>query len=198
MRMARIALLCWACCCSAAQAQDAAAPPRDAALSGPAWSPYVAGALIGVLSWLTFYFSKHPLGASTAYARVAGIVGTCFAGRHTRQLPVYQEKVPRVEWQTMLVGGVIMGALLAAWTGGELTGLAVPPFWEMHIGQAWLPRWGVACLGGAFMALGARIAGGCTSGHGISGALQLSVGSWIALVCFFMGGMATANLLFRL
>jgi hypothetical protein len=46
------------------------------------------------------------------------------------------------------------------------------------------------------MAFGARTAGGCTSGHGISGALQLSVGSWIALVGFFVGGVITAMLLF--
>jgi hypothetical protein len=47
-------------------------------------------------------------------------------------------------------------------------------------------------LGGTLVALGARIAGGCTSGHGISGALQLSVGSWIALLCFFIGGIGVA------
>ncbi len=48
------------------------------------------------------------------------------------------------------------------------------------------------------MAFGARTAGGCTSGHGISGALQLSVGSWVALICFFVGGIGTAMLLYRI
>jgi uncharacterized membrane protein YedE/YeeE len=47
------------------------------------------------------------------------------------------------------------------------------------------------------LAYGARLAGGCTSGHGISGALQLSVSSWIALACFFIAGVATAMLLYR-
>jgi len=47
------------------------------------------------------------------------------------------------------------------------------------------------------MAFGARMAGGCTSGHGISGTMQLSVGSWVAVVCFFAGGIATALLMFR-
>jgi hypothetical protein len=37
---------------------------------GPAWSPYVVGAGIGVLSWLTFYFSDKPIGASSFYAQV--------------------------------------------------------------------------------------------------------------------------------
>jgi uncharacterized membrane protein YedE/YeeE len=55
----------------------------------------------------------------------------------------------------------------------------------------------VGFLGGGLMAFGARMAGGCTSGHGISGAMQLSVGSWIALLGFFVGGIATAMLLFH-
>jgi uncharacterized membrane protein YedE/YeeE len=55
----------------------------------------------------------------------------------------------------------------------------------------------VGFLGGGLMAFGARMAGGCTSGHGISGAMQLSVGSWVALLGFFVGGVATAMLLFH-
>ena len=48
------------------------------------------------------------------------------------------------------------------------------------------------------MAFGARFAGGCTSGHGISGTMQLNVGSWIAVICFFIGGIAVAYPLFLL
>jgi hypothetical protein len=59
-------------------------------------------------------------------------------------------------------------------------------------------RLGVAFVGGIILAYGARLAGGCTSGHGISGALQLSVSSWVALTSFFIGAVATAHLLFRL
>ena len=55
----------------------------------------------------------------------------------------------------------------------------------------------LAFAGGAIMAYGARMAGGCTSGHGISGALQLAVGSWIAVICFFLGGIAVAMVLYR-
>ena len=46
---------------------------------GGAWSPYLVGALIGVLSMFTFYFSNKPLGASTAYARLAGMLGVPLA-----------------------------------------------------------------------------------------------------------------------
>jgi uncharacterized membrane protein YedE/YeeE len=47
------------------------------------------------------------------------------------------------------------------------------------------------------MLLGARIADGCTSGHGLSGMAQLAVGSMIAVAAMFAGGIATALLLLR-
>ena len=168
------------------------------AYPGPAWSPYLVGALIGVLSWLTFYASNKPLGASTAYARVAGMIGNVVAPRHTESLPYYQENKPRVDWEVLLVVGVVIGAFLAAWLGHELTGEWLPAMWVARFGAGSMAlRITFAVVGGVLMAFGARMAGGCTSGHGISGALQLSVGSWVSLVCFFIGGVATAMLMYR-
>lgn len=167
--------------------------------SGPAWSPYLVGALIGVLSMLTFYFSDKPLGASTAYARIAGMIGKLAAPKHTESLKYYQENKPAVDWEVMLVVGAVGGAFLAAWLGNELTGEWLPAMWSARFGEESLVLRLVAALfGGILMAFGARLAGGCTSGHGISGTMQLSVGSWIAVVCFFIGGIATAMLIFRL
>ena len=169
------------------------------AYSGPAWSPYLVGTLIGVLTMLTFYFSGKPLGASTAYARLAGMVGRLVAPGHTGALPYFEKKRPEVEWGVMLLLGVVAGAFLAAWQGGELTGEWLPPMWAAQFGEdAFVLRVVAAVAGGIIMAFGARLAGGCTSGHGISGTLQLSVGSWIAIFCFFGGGAVTARLLFRL
>jgi len=168
------------------------------AYSGPAWSPYLVGSLIGFLSMATFYFSAKPIGASTAYARLAGMVGKLFARRHTESLNYYQDFKPKIDWEVMLVVGAVGGAFLAAWQGGELTGEWLPAMWTARFGEGSLIlRLGVAFAGGILMAFGARMAGGCTSGHGISGTMQLSVGSWIAVVCFFAGGIATALLMFR-
>jgi uncharacterized membrane protein YedE/YeeE len=170
-----------------------------AAYSGPAWSPYLVGALIGVLSMFTFYFSNKPLGASTAYARVAGMFGTLVAPKHTQSLKYYQDNKPAVDWEVMLVLGIVLGAFLAAWHGNELTGEWLPRMWEARFGDGTIGlRWLAALGGGILMAFGARLAGGCTSGHGISGTMQLSVGSWIAVVCFFVSGIATALLMFRM
>lgn len=165
--------------------------------SGPAWSPYLVGALIGVLSMFTFYFSNKALGASSAYASIAGLIGEKIAPRHTRSLKYFDDNPPKFGWEVALVSAIVVGAFAAAFAGGELTGRFLPELWQDRFGSdSYLLRTTVAFLGGVLMAFGARIAGGCTSGHGISGALQLSVGSWIAAISFFVGGVAAAMLMF--
>ena len=70
--------------------------------------------------------------------------------------------------------------------------------WVTAFGASPLVRWVVALIGGILMGLGARWAGGCTSGHGISGALQLATSSWAAAICFFIGGIAVAMFIFKI
>ena len=163
-----------------------------------AWSPYLVGTLIGVLSMATFYFSDKPLGVSSAYARLAGLFGNLLSRAHTGNLKFYQETKPRIEWGVMLVFGMLLGAFIAAISGGEFAGAWLPALWEQRFGADLALRLGMAFVGGAIMAFGARLAGGCTSGHGISGALQLSVSSWIVLACFFVAAITIAHLLYRL
>ncbi len=166
---------------------------------GPAWSPYLVGALLGVLSWLTFYFSDKPIGASSFYATIAGLLGKLVARKHTEKLAYYKSNPPVVDWEFAFVLAAIAGAFVAAFTGGEIIAEWLPEMWQARFGEESLGlRTAVAGLGGILMAFGARVAGGCTSGHGISGTLQLNVGSWIAVICFFIGGIAVAMPLFAL
>ena len=165
---------------------------------GPAWSPYVVGAGIGVLSWLTFYFSDKPIGASSFYAQVSGFIGKLFAKRHIESLAYFKENPPRVGWEFVFVVSTIVGGAIAAITGGEFVNEWLPPMWKARFGDSIALRGAVAFGGGILMAFGARLAGGCTSGHGISGTMQLNVASWIAVICFFIGGMALAIPLFKL
>ena len=81
-------------------------------------------------------------------------------------------------------------------SGGEVTNEWLPPMWIARFGDNIILRAVVAFAGGILMAFGARLAGGCTSGHGISGTLQLNLASWIAVICFFIGGIAVAMLLY--
>ena len=174
-------------------------PTSPLAYEGPAWSPYLVGAGIGILSWLTFYFSGKALGASGGYATLAGLLGRLVARKYTESLAYYKENPPNLNWGVMLLMGIIIGAFLAAWTGGELTGHFLPPMREARFGpDSGMLRAVAAFGGGVLMAFGARLAGGCTSGHGISGTLQLSLSSWLTVLCFFVGGIVVAHLLYRI
>ncbi len=163
---------------------------------GAAWSPYLVGAGLGVLSWLTFYFADKPIGASSFYATLAGFVGKLVARKHTESLSYYQSNPPRADWGFVFVIFTIVGGFLAAWTGGELRNEWLHPMWRERFGDSVTFRGIVGFAGGVLMAFGARLAGGCTSGHGISGTLQLNAGSWLTVIFMFIAGIATAMLLF--
>lgn len=164
----------------------------------PAWSPYLAGGLIGLLAVAALVIASKPIGASSAYAGLAGLVGRVLAPRHIASLKYFRDNPPAINWSILFVLGTIAGAWLAASGGGEFTGTYLQDMWVTRFGpDSHVLRTIVAFIGGCLMAFGARVAGGCTSGHGISGALQLSVGSWISVICFFIGGIAVAMPLYR-
>ena len=160
------------------------------------WSPYVCGAGIGVLSWLAFLLSDTPLGTSTSYARTAGMLERLIRGDRVLLRPFFQKAVPRVDWQWMLVLGIVLGSFLSASLSGQVHVVWVPEPWSSVFGTPALPRLLVAFAGGTLLGLGSRWGGGCTSGHGISGTLQLAVSGWVASLCFFAGGIAVATFLY--
>jgi len=161
------------------------------------WSPYLVGALIGVLSWVSFVISNKPLGCSTAFARTGGMLERIFRGKKVEERPYYKKFAPAVDWEWMLVLGVIIGSFLSSNLSGRFVWQWVPGFWSETIGAGQFARWLPALVGGIIMGFGARWAGGCTSGHGISGTLQLAVSSWLAALCFFAGGIVSAMLIFH-
>ena len=138
------------------------------------------------------------IGASSFYAQLAGFLGKLIAPRHTTSLVYFKDNPPRMGWEDVFVISIIVGGALAAVTGGEFANEWLPPMWVARFGDSIALRAVIAFGGGILMAFGARLAGGCTSGHGISGTLQLNVASWIAVVCFFIGGIAVAMTLFKL
>lgn len=160
------------------------------------WSPYVVGAGIGVLIWTTFLLSDHPLGCSTGYAKTAGMVETAVSREKAGAMPYYRQFVPAVDWWGMLIIGLVVGAFLSATLSGTFSIILVPAMFAEAFGSGWPLRFAVALAGGILLGLGARWAGGCTSGHGISGTLQLSLASWVAAACFFAGGILVAALIY--
>jgi uncharacterized membrane protein YedE/YeeE len=167
-------------------------------LSEIRWSPYVVGVGIGILSWFSFLISRYPISCSTTFARISGMIERLFRGKKVLQKPYYREIKLVIEWQWMLVVGMVIGAFISAQLSGDFDLRWVPPLWQATFGNTPLLRLGVAVLGGIFLGFGARWADGCTSGHGISGTLQLALSSWISAICFFIGGILMAYLLFNL
>ena len=103
-----------------------------------------------------------------------------------------------IDWEWMFVLGIPLGAYLSAAAGGTFRLEWIPQIWAGIFGPGISSRLLTALAGGFLVGLGARWAGGCTSGHGISGTLQLAVSSWLASVAFFAGGILAATLLFSL
>lgn len=161
------------------------------------WSPYVVGVGIGLLSCLAFLLSDKPIGCSTAFARSSGMLRRLFGGKKVLEKAYYRKFVPEIDWEWMLVAGILIGAFISAKSSRTFEAKWVPAVWAQSAGGSPAIRWLVALIGGVIMGFGARWAGGCTSGHGISGTLQLALSGWMAAACFFVGGIATAMLLFK-
>ena len=166
-------------------------------LSLPKWPAMVVGVSIGLLECLTFLLLDKPIGCSTAFARTGGMIERAL-GRPVMEKPYYRLFPPVVDWEWVFVAGIPVGAFLAASLAGEFRLEWVPPLWRQIFGPGVPLRLATAAAGGFLVGLGARWAGGCTSGHGISGSLQLAVSSWLASAAFFAGGILSAKLLFSL
>lgn len=160
------------------------------------WSPYLVGMGIGILSWFTFLVSDKAIGVSTAYARTGGMIEESIKGPQAKEKAYYQEYAPKIDWEWMLVAGLVAGAFISASLSGDFKLEFVPPLWESYFGHTPVLRLVATFIGGIILGIGARWADGCTSGHGISGTLQLVVSSWVAVISFFIGGVITAFLMF--
>ncbi len=168
-------------------------------LRDKAWSPYLAGVVIGLLQIPAFLIIETALGASSSYVTVGGLIAS-WIDPSILQIDYVARHVAGTAknwWQVALVGGIALGALLSARLSGAVR-QPISPIWSRALGTA-SPgrRYGVAFGAGFVMLFGARLADGCTSGHGLSGMAQLSVGSTVAVAAMFAGGIAAALLMLR-
>jgi uncharacterized membrane protein YedE/YeeE len=167
-------------------------------LRDKAWSPYVAGLIIGLLQIPTFLLMNTALGASSSFvtvgAHLAALVDPAAA-----KIGYFASHMTGAKnwWQVAVVGGIAVGAFISMKLSGAHRP-AISAVWARATGMTSLgARAPIAFLAGFLMLFGARIAGGCTSGHGISGMAQLAVGSTVAVAAMFAGGILVANLLFK-
>lgn len=163
-----------------------------------AWSPYLAGALVGLLAIASAYATTQwlgktsYLGASTTFVRAAGLLEQTVAPERVKANEYFTKEKVRVDWQFMLVLGIFIGALLSSVMDKSYKLERVPPIWEKRFGPSIGKRAAGAFLGGIVAMVGARMADGCPSGHGLSGMMQLSVSAFAALAMFFIAGVLVA------
>jgi len=167
------------------------------------WSPYIAGALVGVLAiasvyLTTVYMGKSTyIGASTTFVRAAGFAVQGVDPVHVAENAYYLKERVKLDWQFLLVIGIFFGALLSSTTDKSFKLESVPDIWRDQFGPSIVYRALSAFIGGIIAMMGARLADGCPSGHGLSGMMQLSVSSFVALALFFGFGAIVAHLMYR-
>jgi uncharacterized protein len=139
---------------------------------------FIGGPLLGVLVVLLYALANKHLGVSSSYMQVTML----FRHRYAPEM-----------WRVWLFGGLILGAVAATALRGELSvslaygalGLALP------IGLL-VP---VLFIGGLLMGYGARWAGGCTSGHGLTGTSVRSPGSFVSVIVFMLSAIVVTMIL---
>jgi len=162
------------------------------------WNPYLVGVGLGVLSWLAFGLVNQPLGVSTSLSAASSVCALPLIGKEGIAQNAYWAKTP-FQWDSgmLFLVGTFLGSLLSVWSSRSFRWETLPSTWTGQFGNSVPKRFLVAFGGGIISMFGARMAGGCTSGHGISGSLQLAVSSWVFFLTMFVFGAATALLLFR-
>jgi uncharacterized membrane protein YedE/YeeE len=167
------------------------------------WRPYMTGALVGLLATASVLVSTKMLGkpkylgASTTFVRAAGLIEKTVAKDHVENNSYYQSKKVKIDWQFMFVVGIFIGAFAASMTDKSFKIEKVPPVWSDRFGDNITVRAIGAFLGGISAMFGARLAGGCPSGHGLSGLMQLSISGFLAMAGFFGAGIIIAHVVYK-
>ncbi|TVY93505.1 hypothetical protein LAWI1_G000772 [Lachnellula willkommii] len=146
-------------------------------------NPIVGGVLIGCGQAASLALTGNAVGVSTAYGQLIRLVQWMLKRSQSSTQNEVKEPMPALTSIAFAIG-IVSGAAMvnraysAAIPGGEISIPALR-----------------AIVGGVLMVFGARLAGGCTSGHGISGMSTLSISSFITVASIFAGGITLAAIL---
>jgi len=155
----------------------------------PSWARL--GVIFGVVSAASIALWA-PIGVSGTYPRFIGAILRRVTPEYAAANPYLVKMGSLLKPETFLVIGLLIGGFLASRINRE----ASPKTEMVHAGEKTVSaRYRDAFLGGFLIIFGARIAGGCTSGHIISGITQLSVSGLIFAAGVFASGIFTAKML---
>ncbi len=158
----------------------------------PYMNPLLAGILLGTVLLATFVVTGHGLGATGFTTRLTAWIGMYIAPVATNANDylggMVEEGRPLNAWITWQVIGVAFGALLSAFMAKRIH---IQLDGKKFLGGAKRPM--TALFGGILAGFGARVAAGCTSGLGLSGAAVLSLAGFVFLGTFFATGLLVSR-----
>ncbi len=175
------------------------------------WPWYTSGAVIAFVMVVLLFFGKS-FGFSS---NLRTICSACGAGKHVK---FFDFNWRAQTWNLLFLVGAILGGFISAefLSNGEAVQISqatIQDLSELGISapngiqpeeifslEALFTVKGflILLLGGFAIGFGARYAGGCTSGHAISGLSNLQLPSLIAVIGFFIGGLFTTFVLLPL
>ncbi len=149
------------------------------------------GILFGILGALSILV-WGPIGVSGTYPRFIGALFRVFDPAYAESNPYLVRMGSLFKPETFIVLGLLIGGFL----GAKMNREKAPKCEMAHPGETTnAKRYRDAFIGGFLIVFGARIAGGCTSGHIISGITQLSVSGFIFAIGVFATGIMSAKML---
>lgn len=133
----------------------------------------------------------HPMGASAAFA---------YAGMSLTGLgdAAYWKRIAEPgAWELWFLAGAFLAGLVFALYQRTFRITSVPALWVRYYGANPGKRFFWAFIGGFLLLFGARMAGGCTSGHVISGGMQLAISSLLFAFVVFAAFLMTGRYFYR-
>lgn len=153
----------------------------------------IAGVLLAVLNSIVFLSAttNRPIGASTSYPYLADLLTNTTNNNYFAKI-----QTPG-NWEMIFLFGAMIAALIVSLIKKEFQFRLIYSNWEKQKGNSKTKRIIWSFIGGFILIFGARMAGGCTSGHIISGGMQLAVSSFVFAIFMFVGLVATGKLFFK-
>ncbi|RLD90033.1 MAG: transporter [Bacteroidetes bacterium] len=150
----------------------------------------VALALLDVIVFLSAT-TNRPIGASTSYPWLADAVTGLTNNNY------FQKISTPGSWEAIFLLGAMVAAFIGSLIKGDFKLILVHDNWKKYKNNAAGSRAIWAFVGGFILIFGARMAGGCTSGHVISGGIQMAFSSFTFGIFMFMGLIITGKVFFN-
>ena len=152
-------------------------------------NPYLAGVGLGLTLLASFLILGAGLGASAGIARLAACMELCIARSHTLASEYFGRwgDAPLRYYLVFMLAGVFLGSLFSAVLSNRID-------WMVERGRRCTVRKRVilAFAGGLLVGFASRMANGCTSGQALTGSALMLTGSFVFMLCLFLGGYLTA------